>query len=123
MADELTPEEVAILIKARKICNAKGLPRDIDVSTICGQAGISRKTGYQWAGKVEPAAKETEELREELQKLQEEHDKLKELFDDVQFENRGHKLAWKIHHVDELLAEKKTLRNRRKNASGKVFSR
>lgn len=108
MADELTPEEVAILIQARKICNAKGLPRDIDVSTICGQAGISRKTGYQWAGKAEPVPRETEELRRELQQLQEEHDKLKKLFDDVQFENRGHKLAWKIHHVDELLAEKKS---------------
>lgn len=120
MADELTPEEVAILIQARKICNARGLPRDIDVSSICGQAGISRKTGYQWAGKVEPAPKEAEELRGKLQQLQEEHDKLKKLFEDVEFENRGHKLAWKIHHVDELLAEKKTLRNRRKDGSGKI---
>jgi hypothetical protein len=111
MADELTPEEVAILIQARKICNAKGLPRDIDVTGICGQAGISRKTGYQWAGKAEPAPGETEKLRRELQQLHEKHDKLKQLFDDVQFENEGRKLAWKIHHVDELLAEKKTLRN------------
>ena len=120
MADELTPEEVAILIQARMISNAKGLPRDIDVTGICGQAGISRKTGYQWAGRLEPAAKETEELRRELQQLQEEHDKLKQLFDDVRFENEGRKLAWKIHHVDELLAEKKTLGNRRKDGSDKI---
>jgi hypothetical protein len=120
MANELTPEEVAILIQARKICNAMGLPRDIDVSSICGQAGISRKTGYQWAGKVEPVPREADELRGKLQQLQEEHDKLKKLFEDVEFENRGHKLAWKIHHVDELLAEKKTLRNRRKDGSGKI---
>jgi hypothetical protein len=33
----------------------------------------------------------------------------KKLFDDVRFENEGRKLAWKIHKVDELLAEKKTL--------------
>lgn len=108
MADELTPEEVAILIQARKICNAKGLPQDIDVTTICGQAGISRKTGYQWAGKTPPATEETDELRRELRQLQEEHDKVKQLLDDVQFENEGRKLAWKIHHVDELLAEKKS---------------
>lgn len=108
MADELTPEEVAILIQARKICNTKGLARDIDVTGICGQAGISRKTGYQWAGKVSPATRETDELRRELQQLQEEHDKLKQHFDDVQFENEGRKLAWEIHHVDELLAEKKS---------------
>lgn len=107
MADELTPEEVAILIQARKICNSKGLPRDIDVTGICGQAGISRKTGYQWAGKLEPATKETEGVHRELQQLQEEHDKLKQLLDDVRFENEARKLAWKIHHVDELLAEKK----------------
>jgi hypothetical protein len=121
MADELTPEEVAILVQARMISNAKGLPRDLDVTGICGQAGISRKTGYQWAGRLEPTAKETEELRRELQKLQEEHDRLKKLFDDVRFENEGHKLAWKIHHVDELLAEKKTLRNQRKDGSDKIF--
>lgn len=107
MVDELTPEEVAILIQARKICNTKGLSRDIDVTGICGQAEISRKTGYQWAGKLEPAAKETEEVHRKLQQLQEEHDKLKQRFDDVRFENEGRKLAWKIHHVDELLAEKK----------------
>lgn len=119
MADELTPEEVAILIQAKMIGNAKGLPRDIDVTGICGQAGISRKTGYQWAGRLEPAAKEAEDLRRELQQLQEEHDKLKQLFDDVRFENEGRKLAWKIHHVDELLAEKKTLGNR-KGGSDKI---
>lgn len=107
MADELTPDEVAILIQARMICNAKGLPRDIDVTGICGQVGISRKTGYQWAGRLGPTANEAQELRRELQKLQGEHDQLKKLFDDVRFENEGHKLAWKIHHVDELLAEKK----------------
>ena len=122
MADELTPEEVAILIQARMICNTKGLPRDIDVTGICGQAGISRKTGYQWAGKHEPATKETEDLRQELQRVQEEHAKLKQHLDDVNFENEGLKLAWKIHHVDELLAEKKTLGNRRKDGSGKVLS-
>jgi hypothetical protein len=117
MAEELTPEEVAILIQARMIGNAKGLPRDIDVTGICGQAGVSRKTGYQWAGRLEPATKDMEELQGELQKLREEHDKLKKLFDDVRFENEGRKLAWKIHHVDELLAEKKSsakLRKKRK---------
>lgn len=108
MANELTPEEVAILIQARMISNAKGLPRDIDVTGICGQAGVSRKTGYQWAGRLEPAAKEAEELHRELQRLREEHDRLRKLFDDVQFENEARKLAWKIHHVDELLAAKKS---------------
>ena len=46
-------------------------------------------------------------MHRELQQLQEEHDKLKQLLDDVRFENEARKLAWKIHHVDELLAEKK----------------
>lgn len=120
MADELTPEEVAILIRSRKIINAKGLPRDVDVTSICDRAGISRKTGYQWA--AEPAEQEAEELRKELIRLKEEHEKLKQLFDDVRFENEGRKLAWKIHHVDELLAEKKTLRSSGKNGSGEVFT-
>lgn len=110
MADKLQPDEAAILIRGRKIINAKGLSRDVDVTSICDLAGVSRKTGYQWADKVESGEKEASELREELERLREEHEKLKELFDDMRFENEGRKLAWKIHKVDELLAEKKTLR-------------
>lgn len=65
MPDELTADEVAILIRARKIINAKGLPKDIDVQSICMQAGISRKTGYQWAAKTDQAGNEEEEHRQE----------------------------------------------------------
>lgn len=114
MADKLQPDEAAILIRGRKIINAKGLPRDVDVTSICDLAGISRKTGYQWADNVDSGEKETANLRQELERLKEEHDKLKQLFDDVRFENEGRKLAWKIHKVDELLAEKKNSANSRK---------
>jgi hypothetical protein len=107
MPDELTADEVAILIRARKIINAKGLSKDIDVQSICTQAGISRKTGYQWAAKTDQVDKEEEGLRQELARLKEEHEKLKRLYDDVRFENEGRKLAWEIHGVDKLLAEKK----------------
>jgi len=120
MADKLQPDEAAILIRGRKIINAKGLPRDVDVTSICDLAGISRKTGYQWADNVESGEKEAEELKRELSHLKEEHEKLKQLFDDVRFENEGRKLAWKIHKVDELLAEKKTLRNPGKEGSGSI---
>jgi hypothetical protein len=109
MANKLQADEAAILIRGRKIINAKGLPRDVDVTSICDLAGISRKTGYQWADNLDSGEEETEKLRQELERLKEEHEKLKQLFDDVRFENEGRKLAWKIHKVDELLAEKKTL--------------
>jgi len=122
MAKDLTNEEIAILIKSRMILNAKGLPRDVDVSKLCAKAGISRKTGYQWADKVTPGRVEPSESTDELSRLQEEHEKLKKLFDDVRFENEGRKLAWKIHKVDELLAEKKTPRNPGKSRSDKFSS-
>ncbi len=51
MSQKLSPEEVAVVIKAKKILNARGLSPDTDVKTICQAAGISRKTGYQWANK------------------------------------------------------------------------
>ncbi len=114
MAEELTPDEVAILVSARKIINAKGLPRGIDVQGICTQAGISRKTGYEWAAKLGAADKEEEDARQELARLREEHEKLKRLFDDVRFENEGRKLAWEIHGVDKFLAEKRGTTNSRK---------
>lgn len=53
MCNHLTREEVAILIQARKINNCRSLPRHANVTTICNLAGISRKTGYQWASKIE----------------------------------------------------------------------
>lgn len=106
MPEKLTPEEVALLIRAKKTLNAKGLPRNIDVSDICEQAGISRKTGYQWAEKLEQHESQAEQLKEELAQLRTAHEKLKRDFKDVSFENRGRKLAWEIHKVDELLEKK-----------------
>ncbi len=116
MSKELTPEEVAIMIRARQIQKDKGLDKDADISNICQSAGISRKTGYQWADKYAgKSAQKEKELQEQLAQLRAEHENLKKDYDWVSFENEGRKVAWEIHHVDELLAEKKsTLETRKK---------
>jgi hypothetical protein len=113
---KLSPDEVTILIYGRKILKAKGLSKDADVKRICEAAGISRKTGYQWANKLEQKRDiEGGDLQEEFNRLKTEHDELKKRYEDVRFENEGRKLAWKIHSVDELLANKKnTTKARRK---------
>jgi len=109
MSSNLTADEVAQVIKARKILKTRGLSPDTDVKTICQAAGISRKTGYQWANKIERFSDSQEQaLREELERLKAEHEDLKKRFDDVRFENEGRKVAWEIHEVDKLLAEKKS---------------
>lgn len=116
MDSDLTREEVAILIRGRKILKARGLSKDVDVSTICQAAGISRKTGYQWAENlIEATDDQKEAMRQELIQVRAEHEALKKRYDDVCFENRGRKLAWEIHGVDELLAAKKntTVKKRR----------
>jgi len=102
VSEKLTPEEVAILIRARKIARENGIEPDADVSAICKAAGISRKTGYEWAVKFGglPVA-EKESLSAELDRLKSDHENLKCEFADVSFENRGRKLAWEIHRVDE----------------------
>jgi transposase len=109
MTESLSAEEVAILIRARQIQKDKGLDKDFDVSSVCQKAGVSRKTGYQWAQRHSPeaAGQSRKELEEKLARLQAEHEKLKEDYEQVDFENRARKLAWEIHHVDELLAAKK----------------
>ncbi len=109
MSQKLSPEEVAVVIKAKKILKARGLSPDTDVKTICHAAGVSRKTGYQWANKKISASDPKEQpLREHLQQLKAEHEDLKKRFDDVRFENEGRKIAWEIHEVDKMLAEKKS---------------
>jgi len=81
---------------------------DADVGGICEAAGVSRKTGYQWAEKFTQSSTERQkELEAKLARLQAEHEKLKEDFDQVNFENEGRKLAWEIHEVEEWLASKK----------------
>jgi len=120
---ELTPEEVAILIRSRKILKDRGIPKDTDVSSICKIAGISRKTGYQWVGKTGyqwvdrmTSAKEKESiLQREHDRLNEEHDKLKQLYERARFENKGRKIAWEIHGVDEYIASKKNTAKPRKS--------
>ena len=114
MSSKLTADEVAQVIHARKILKARGLCSDTDVKTICQTARISRKTGYQWANK-EGSDSQQHALGEELERLKAEHEDLKKRFDDVRFENDGRKIAWEIHEVDKLLAEKKSTMGKGKN--------
>lgn len=110
MPDKLSSEEVAAVIKARKILKERDFPPDTDVATICRTAGISRKTGYQWANKLKVSPdSQDESLRKEHEQLIRAHEDLKKRFDDVQFENEGRKIAWEIHGVDEFIAEKKSI--------------
>jgi hypothetical protein len=116
MSQKLSPEEAAVVIKAKKILKARGLSPETDVKTICQAAGISRKTGYQRANKQIPASDCREQaLREQLEQLKAEHEDLKKRFDDVRFENEGRKIAWEIHEVDKMLAEKKSTMDKAKN--------
>jgi len=72
MSESLTPEEVAILIKARRIQKDKGLDKDFDVKSVCETAGVSRKTGYQWAEKLASSTETTarQKVEQELAELQ-----------------------------------------------------
>jgi len=106
MAEQLEPQEVALLIKARQILKAKGLDADSDITRICEAGGISRKTGYQWARDLK-SHDEDRGLKDELARIQAEHEELKKRFDRVDFENEGRKIAWEIHEVDAMLAAKK----------------
>jgi transcriptional regulator with XRE-family HTH domain len=115
MAERLTAEEVAILIRARQLLKAKGLSKDADVKTICEVAGVSRKTGYQWASKLTESSDDQEKnLAQELARFKGQYEDLKKLYERLDIENEGRKLAWEIHSVDELLAAKKNTTNKKK---------
>lgn len=116
MSTNLSPEEVAAVIRTRQLLREKGLPADADVKTVCEYAGISRKTGYQWAKQYSSASEQVQDqLFQEHERLKTEYESLKKRFEDVDFENEGRKLAWEIHGVDQMLAEKKSTTARRKN--------
>ena len=115
MSQPLSPDEVASVIHGRKILKTKGFDLGTDIKTLCQAAGISRKTGYQRAQRLmEPAVSEEQSIYAEIERLRAEHEELKRRFDDVRFENEGRKIAWEIHEVDKLLAEKKSTTAKRK---------
>jgi len=115
MSNNLTPEEVAVLIQARQIAREYGLDKNADVKSICSQAGISRKTGYKWAKKYTKSQQDGESrISEDFDKLNEKYQDLEKSYDDLRFENEGRKLAWEIHGVDQLLKSKKNITSCRK---------
>jgi hypothetical protein len=114
MSERLTQQEVALLIRARQILKEKGLRKDADVKGICEAAGISRKTGYQWAKGLQFYEGQDNALLQDISQLKAENEDLKERYRRVEIENEGHKLAWEIHGVDELLAAKKNTTHRGK---------
>jgi len=114
MAENLTREEVTFLIRARQLLKDKGLSKDSDIKSICEAAGISRKTGYQWASSVKSANEEERALREELARLKTDYEDLKKRYKRAQWENEGRKLAWEIHGVEEFIASKKNTTDKEK---------
>ena len=107
MEKQFSADEVAILIRARKIIKEKGLPKDTDVSGICDAVGIFCKTGYEWESKLGRSDEHVSVLQRELDDLKRKHADLTALYKDVRFENEGRKAAWFIHGVDKLLTGKK----------------
>jgi hypothetical protein len=107
MDKKLKADEVALLIRARKLLKEKGLPKDIDVSGICEAAGVSRKTGYEWESRLTKADELVLALEQENEELKKKHAELVALYKEVRFENEGRKAAWFIHGVDKLIAGKK----------------
>jgi len=109
MPKQLSGDDVAAVIRARKILKANDFDRNTNIKTLCEAAGISRKTGYQRAREIiQMADTKGQPVDTKLKQLRAEHEDLKQQLDDVRFENEGRKVAWEIHEVDKLLAEKKS---------------
>jgi transposase len=115
MEHDLSFDDVAILIRAKRIQKEKGI-KVTSVSDICSIAGISRKTGYKWASQHETEHQDKQEaLSGELATLQTTHEELLQNHDELSFQHEGLQLAWKIHRVDEMLASQKKSKHRKKN--------
>ena len=109
MEQNLTPDDVAILIRAKRIQKEKGI-KVASVTDICSSAGISRKTGYKWAAQHETEQQDKQRaLNEEFSALQSTYAELLENHDELTFQHEGLKLAWQIHRVDEMLQKKKNI--------------
>jgi transposase-like protein len=100
---KLTPEEVKVLIKASRIAREKGLKPGSNVKEICKQAGISRKTGYQWLKQDDAAKKKKDEGLQKLIHRKVDYQKLLAENTRLRFENEGIHLAMEIHGMNDVI--------------------
>lgn len=114
MMEELTSEEIKILIKASQLAREKGIKQGTSVKEICKIAGISRKTGYQWLKDEEASIKKKEEELQKLIHLQVDHQKLLEKNARLRFENEGMHIAMEIHGMDEVIKKKHNMNQKKK---------
>ncbi len=112
--EELTSEEIKILIKASRLAREKGIKRGASIKEICKIAGISRKTGYQWLKDEEASIKKKDEEFQKFIHLQVDHQKLLQKNARLCFENEGMHIAMEIHGVDEAIKKKLAMNQKKK---------
>ena len=112
--EELTSEEIKILIKASRLAREKGIKQGASVKEICKIAGISRKTGYQWLKDEEASIKKKEAEFQKLIHLKVDHQKLLQKHAKLRFENEGIHIAMEIHGVDEIIKKKLAMNQKKK---------
>lgn len=115
--EELTPEEIKLLIKASQLAREKGIKQGASVKEICKIAGISRKTGYQWLKDEEASIKKKEQEFQKFVHLKVDHQKLLQKHARLQFENEGIHIAMEIHGVDEAIKKKLDMSQKKKRKS------
>lgn len=113
MREKLTHDEVKTLIKASQLAREKGLKPGVSVKEICQQAGISRKTGYQWLKEEQSSKRKKEEEFQKLVHLKVDHQKLLQEKARLKFELEGMQIAMEIHGMDEVI-KKNDINQKRK---------
>ncbi len=109
MSMELTKQEVSTVINGRRILREKGLDPNTDVKTFCQEAGISRKTGYQWADEhiVSDLSEKIKSFESTLNIQEEKRAESEKENADLRFKIECQEAAWEIHGIDKLLLKKK----------------
>lgn len=101
--EELTPEEVKLLIKASWIARQKGIKQSLSVKEICQKAGISRKTGYQWLKQDEAARAKRQGEDQNQADISDKYEKLLKENAWLRFENEGIRLSMEIHGLGDAI--------------------
>jgi len=115
MSIKLTKEELSTIVNGRRILREKGLEPNTDVKTLCQEAGISRKTGYQWAGEhiVSDLSEKINRLGSELKRHEKKCAATEKENGDLKFKLDCREAAWEIHGVDEWVSKKKSSKPRK----------
>jgi hypothetical protein len=91
-----TKEEIALILQAAKLLKEKGSSQKINISTLCREAGISRKNAYKHKKRITISL---DSLEEKIQQLEKQNKQIQDKLKHSEVRAREADLNWELRNI------------------------